>query len=88
MPTCGEQIGEAFLRLTGRQPDDDGNRTACGKCMTSSGRCLLTATEQDALKFIQLGESKPDPTLAPADLAALAVTCQVILNLDATIYER
>jgi hypothetical protein len=46
-------------------------------------------TQHDAFKFIQLGEARPDPTLVPANVAALAVTCQAILiNLDATIFER
>jgi hypothetical protein len=44
--------------------------------------------EHDAAKFIALGESKTKSKLPPAELAALTATCQVILNLDATIYER
>jgi hypothetical protein len=43
---------------------------------------------QDATKFIRIGESAADNGLAAVDLAALTATCQVILNLDATIYER
>ena len=42
----------------------------------------------DAAKFIALGESKASTKLSPAEFAALTATCQVIMNLDATIYER
>ena len=37
---------------------------------------------------IAIGETAPDDSLPAADLAALTVACQAILNLDATIYER
>ena len=51
-------------------------------------KMFAAAAGQDPSRFIQLGDTKPDEFLAPVDLAALAVTCQVILNLDATIFER
>jgi hypothetical protein len=35
-----------------------------------------------------VGETRVESDLPPVELAALAATCQAILNLDATIYER
>jgi hypothetical protein len=82
-----DQIAAAFLRLAGRRPDaTEGDLL---RQVYDEQRAMFADNAgQDAVKFIQLGQSKPDPTLAPAELAALAATCQVILNLDATIYER
>jgi hypothetical protein len=83
----GEQIRAAFLRLTGRRPDEV-ELDLLTKLYYGQQKLFADRTQQDALEFIQLGEAQPDPTLAPADVAALAVTCQAILNLDATIFER
>ena len=33
----------------------------------NSEQLFADTTQQDAFKFIQLGESKPDPKLAPAE---------------------
>ena len=41
-----------------------------------------------AEKLIHIGDSKPDATLAPAELAAATVMAQAVLNLDATIWQR
>jgi hypothetical protein len=45
-------------------------------------------TQQDAEKFVEIGDSPPDQEFEAAEIAALTVTCQAILNLDATIFER
>jgi hypothetical protein len=82
-----DRIDEAFLRLTGREPD--ATEANLLRQLYEEQRTLFADNpQQDAIKYIQLGDSKPDSKLAPADLAALTVTCQVIFNLDATIYER
>jgi hypothetical protein len=83
----GEQISAAFLRLAGRRPDAR-EVELLTNVYNEQRQLFADLTQQDAVKFTQLGERKPDPTLAPADLAALTVTCQTILNLDATIFER
>jgi hypothetical protein len=44
--------------------------------------------EQHADAYLAIGESRPSSSVASAELAALAATCQAILNLDATIHER
>jgi Protein of unknown function (DUF1553) len=83
----GEQIGAAFLRLTGRRPDEK-EIELLTTLYNDQRKLFADLTQQDAFKFTQLGELKPDPTLVPANVAALTVTCQAILSLDATIYER
>jgi len=82
-----DRIDEAFLRLTGRRPDETEVRLL--RQVYEEQRALFADdAQQNPLHFIQLGDSKPDFKSAPENLAALAATCQVILNLDATIYER
>jgi hypothetical protein len=46
------------------------------------------AAQQDPAEFIEIGDSRPENSLPPDELAALTIVCQVILNLDATIYLR
>jgi hypothetical protein len=86
-PDLAAQIGEAFLRLTGRHPQDA--EVALLTDLYYEQRSMFAdETEQDAAKFTTLGDSPPDATLEPAHVAALAVTCQAIFNLDATVVER
>ncbi len=81
------QIDEAFLRLAGRRPDAV-ERQVLDDTYHEQRALFADSREQDAEKFLAVGEAKPDANLAPADLAALTAVCQAILNLDATIYER
>ncbi len=82
-----ERIAAAFLRLTGRHPDAE--EIELLTVLHDEQRDLFAdASQQDAKQFIELGDSADEKALDPEDLAALAVTCQAILNLDATIYER
>jgi hypothetical protein len=82
-----EQVGEAFLRLTGRHPDH-AETSLLGKVYDEQLRLFSDPSQQDATKFVRLGDSTPDAAIPAADLAALTVVCQVILNLDATVFER
>ncbi|WP_232536127.1 DUF1553 domain-containing protein [Lacipirellula parvula] len=83
-----DRIAAAFLRLAGRAPN-------------SAELALLTDLYQEQLasfstgsdgagaaQLTALGETKADEAIPPNEFAALTVTCQAILNLDATIYER
>jgi hypothetical protein len=81
------RIRAAFLRLAGRQPDSD-EVELLKQLYDEQLKLFANAQEQDSAKFLELGELPEDKRLPPAELAALAVTCQAILNLDATIYER
>jgi hypothetical protein len=81
------RIRTAFLRLTGRSPD--ARELDLLKGIYNEQLALFeNASEQDAAKYLELGDSPIDDRLSPAEFAALAVTCQAVLNLDATIFER
>jgi hypothetical protein len=85
--TIEERIAAAFLRLTGRHAD--GEEIKLLAALYHEQRQLFAdATLQDAKKFIDVGDSPVDQAIDAVDLAALAVTCQAMLNLDATVYER
>jgi hypothetical protein len=85
--TLTDQIREAFLRLTGRQPDNDELRLLVELC--EDQRKLFSEKPADEVaKFVRLGEFPPHTALDAIDLAALTVACQAILNLDAAIYLR
>jgi hypothetical protein len=86
-PHLPEQVDEAFLRLTGRHPDST-ELNLLTDVYHEQATLFADKSQQDAAAFTKLGESKSDPKLNPAHLAALAVACQAILNLDATIFER
>jgi hypothetical protein len=81
------QLAEAFSRCTGRGPDER-ELNLLVEIYNEQQTLFAAGDEQDAAKFLAIGEAKTDAPLAPADLAALTATCQAILNLDATIYER
>jgi hypothetical protein len=81
------QIDDAFVRLAGRHPD--AAELALLSDMYNEQAALFADTAvQNPSQFLDEGESKTASKLAPANLAALTVVCQAILNLDATIYER
>jgi hypothetical protein len=82
-----EQIDDAFLRLTGRHPDVT-ERNLLTDVYNEQLALFADKSQQDAAAFTKLGETKFDPKTNSAHVAALAVTCQTILNLDATIFER
>ena len=82
-----ERIADAFLRLTGREADEQ-EMNLLVDAYHEQRELFSNATEQDAAAFVDLGDAPTEQTVDPIDLAALAVTCQTILNLDATIYER
>jgi hypothetical protein len=81
------QIGDAFLSLTGRNPDTT-ERNLLTDLYNEQATLFADKSQQDSTAFIKLGESKLDPKLDAAHAAALTVICQAILNLDATIFER
>ncbi len=82
-----DQITDAFLRCTGRPPDEV--ELALLTDVYNHQRELFVAdAEQHAGAFLDLGEARPESKLPPAELAALTAVCQTILNLDAAIYER
>jgi hypothetical protein len=82
-----ERIENAFLRLTARPPSET-ELSLLVDLYNEQRTQFADAAIQDPAKLLALGEVKRDASLNAADLAALTVTCQAIMNLDATIYER
>ena len=81
------QIQEAFLRATARRPTDE-ELNLLSDIYHDQRDLFRDPAKQDPAKLLALGEDQTDSHLDPADFAALTVTCQAILNLDATVYER
>jgi hypothetical protein len=79
-PTPRERLAFAFRTATARAPGPQE--------MAALERSLRRALEryrrqpEEAKRLIAVGESKPDPALDPAELAAYASVCSLILNLD------
>ncbi len=82
-----QQIDEVYLRLTGRHPDAT-ELALLTDLYTEQVEVFTKAGQKDVADFLHLGDAKLDSKLPPANLAALTVVCQSILNLDATIVER
>ena len=77
------QIAYGFRKTTSRQPGQDELATL-GKGYHR--RLEKFQADPDAAKsLITQGESKPDPKLDPAKLAALTTVASILLNLDETI---
>ena len=81
--TCAERLAWAFRRATGRQP------AATELKVLAAGveqRLAQFREHPDAAKqLLAFGEAKPPAALDPAELAAYAVSANVILNLDEVI---
>lgn len=86
-PDLNGQIDEAFIRLAGRHPDTV-ELALLSDLYNEQASLFAETTTQNPADFLREGEAKSDSKLLPANLAALTVVCQAILNLDATIYER
>ncbi|QEG43720.1 DUF1553 domain-containing protein [Roseimaritima ulvae] len=79
-------IETAFLKLTGRRPDEL-ERSALQQLL-SDERTYYSEHPDAAKKLLSLGETEASPTIDAVELAALTNVCQAILNLDATIWKR
>jgi hypothetical protein len=89
----------AFLASGGRQPSDSVGtafKLVLGRTPTAEETVILTKQYEARLadftkhpdgakRLLAVGESKTDPKLNPAELAALAVVCGMILNLDEAV---
>ncbi|WP_428305125.1 DUF1553 domain-containing protein [Lacipirellula sp.] len=83
-----DRIAAAFMRLAGRPPTAAELALLTDLYQEQLASFNADANGDSAAQLTALGETKPDAATPPAELAALTVTCQAILNLDATIYER
>jgi hypothetical protein len=81
--TSEEQITFAFRLATGRRPD----AVELGVMVELYQEHLkeFTANKDAATKLINVGDSKPDETMKPEQLAALTMIGNLILNLDETV---
>ena len=81
-----KQVGWMFQVLTSRQPDQTEN--AALMQLLHQERDYYSSNPAEATKLIQLGDSKANKSIEPADLAAMTIVSQTILNLDATVWKR
>ncbi|MCC9641719.1 DUF1553 domain-containing protein [Rhodopirellula sp. JC740] len=84
--SLSDRIDDAFLQLAGRHPD----ATEMEQLTTLYEREQKFFDENpDAAKaFLSIGERDLPKNVSLKDLAATTSLCQVILNLDATIWKR
>jgi hypothetical protein len=84
--TPAERVRFVFRTLAAREPSGDERSRLT--TLYENARRDFGADPAAAAGLLRLGDRKPDPTLAPAELAAAAVLAQTILNLDAVIWKR
>jgi hypothetical protein len=81
-----DRITFAFRLLTGRRPD--GQELELLESLYAAMRAEYGRDRKAALELLSTGESRRNPTLDPADVAAGTVVATTIMNFDATIYKR
>lgn len=84
--TTEDRIKYIFLRLASREPTLMESRLLTDLLITQQQ--LFQKEGEEAQKLIRVGASKPDETLPAAELAAMTIVTQTILNLDATVWRR
>jgi Protein of unknown function (DUF1553)/Protein of unknown function (DUF1549)/Concanavalin A-like lectin/glucanases superfamily len=77
---------DAFRRLIGRAPDRD--EDAILLRLFDEERALFAAHPDQAAKLAKVGASPADPTIPPADLAAMTAVVSAIMNFDEFIVVR
>src|SRR5262249_34801626 len=81
--TAEERNAYVFRRVLGRSPDATEKaelKSLLGEMLAEYGRDVDAAK-----KLIAIGETKPDPNLAPSELAAWTMVANLVLNLDEAI---
>jgi uncharacterized protein DUF1553/uncharacterized protein DUF1549/cytochrome c/concanavalin A-like lectin/glucanase superfamily protein len=78
-----ERIDFAFKLATARTPDPQERAVLLGSL--SEFRATYRDDQANATKLLSIGESKPDSTLDPREVAAWTNLASMILNLDETI---
>jgi hypothetical protein len=82
-PSDAERLAWAFRLCTARAPREKDAAILTGAL--ARFRQQYTADPAAAARLIATGESKPDPTLAPPELAAHTSLALLLLNLDETL---
>lgn len=80
------RIQRVFIRLTGRPAD--ARELGLLLDLFETERDDFKSHAADATKLVAVGDSPPGASLNAADIAAMTVVCQAILNLDATVWNR
>jgi hypothetical protein len=78
------RLAYMFRRATGRHPKPS-EASLLGNNLSYHLDYFSTAGESKARAYLSLGDSKPDPSLSPRELAAYSAVASLILNLDETI---
>lgn len=78
-----DEINAAFQRALSRKPSPEETKVLMGLYQESLAE--YRANGKAASEFIHTGEKSVDPTLKPADLAAMTTVARAILNLHETI---
>ena len=81
-----DRITFAFRLLTSRRPD--GRELELLEKLYTETRAEYRRDRKAALELLSVGESRRDPTLDPADLAASTLVATTIMNFDAAVYKR
>jgi hypothetical protein len=81
-----DRIKTAFVRLAGRAPDPQESSILMDELLQQ--RTEFETNPSDAKKLVGVGEKKADAGIDPADLAAMTVTVQTVMNSDAVIWKR
>lgn len=81
-----DKVESAFLRLTGRLPDELEEQTL--NDLFADEKAYYAQHPDAAAKLLALGETQSGQAADAIELAALTNVCQAILNLDATIWKR
>lgn len=77
---------EAFRALTGRAPDKTEEKILAQ--LFAEQKALFAQSPDDAGKLLSTGESKRDPSLPPAEFAAMTTLVNAIMNFDEFVVER
>jgi len=75
-----------FRRVLGRFPSP--KEADLLARLLAEQRSEFAANRDSALKFLEIGEAKSDPSVDPIELAAASVLAEAILNHDGAVYRR
>ena len=77
------RLEEGFSLLLGRKLSS--SESSILKMELQRQRDYFASHPDAVVAFLSVGDSKPDPDLDPAELAATAAVARVLLNLDETL---
>jgi hypothetical protein len=76
----------AYREVTGKKPTP--NQLTILADLLTEQREFFKSRPSDATALLKVGDSKPDPTLDPTELATFTILAQTLLNLDTNITLR